>query len=134
IEAITEGAPLPTDEQGAEQTEVTVTAETADDLATQMEYAFETIKYKLSEHLKDVEEDDEGKRTKEFEYKVTESAYDMEGVEKDTTEYTVTVTVVDDRTGKLTVTATPDPEALDFTNEYWAEGNIRFAAFKTLQG
>jgi pilin isopeptide linkage protein len=77
IEAITENAPMP------DPSEVTVEPTEG----TSIDYVFGTINYKLS----DLPEGAGSSKT--FEYKVTESAYDMDGVTKDSTEYTVSVTV-----------------------------------------
>ena len=52
-----------------------------------MDYKFEPIEYKL----KDIPDGADHFTT--YQYKVTESAYDMKGVTKDTTEHTVTVKV-----------------------------------------
>ncbi len=74
-------------------------------------YSFGEIKYVLS----DIPEG-AGKSTT-FEYKITESAFNMKGVVKDKKEYIVTVTVADSNTGNLTVTSVPAKDKMDFTNK-----------------
>ena len=104
IEAITENAPLP------EKTEVTV--EPAE--GTSVQYAFQEIRYKLDDLKND---DGTYADSKTFEYKVTESAFTMEGVLKDTTEYTVNITVDDrDQNGKLNVESDIEKDQLNFIN------------------
>ena len=116
IEAITEGAPMPA------EAEITVNPTSG----TEIPYTFGEIEYKLS----DLPEGFNSSKT--FEYKVTESAYDMDGVAKDETEYTVTVKVTDDSTGALTIEKSDNAEALDFINTYTSAGNIQFFGKKIL--
>ncbi|MBR4501352.1 MAG: Cna B-type domain-containing protein, partial [Clostridia bacterium] len=69
-----------------------------------------------------------------FAYKVTESGT-VAGVTNDGNSYTLVVTVSDaDRNGNLTVSAKPDPEALDFTNKYEAKGSTVLTGVKILEG
>ena len=114
IEALTEGAPMPAED------EITVTPESG----YSIDYTFGTIEYELA---------DLDSATKEFSYKVTEALYDMEGVEKDSTEYTVTVTVTDNREGKLDVTASENAGKLEFTNVYSSKGTVQFFGKKKLE-
>ena len=118
IEAITEGAPLP------KKTTVTVKPEEGETAAFQ----FEDIEYELA----DIPEDAESAT---FEYKVTESAYSMQGVgEKDSTEYTVTVTISDNTDGTLNVVTSDNAKSLYFTNKYKASGAGEIKVQKVLEG
>ena len=116
IEAITNGAPMPSEH------EVTVSP---DEDTSSQSYSFGAITYTLA-HA--------GGANSEatYQYKVTESACSMAGVTKDSKEYTVTVTVKDDSTGALTVTA-DNQDALDFTNVYNATGSTVLKATKKIQ-
>ena len=104
IEAITEGAPLP------EETEVTVYPKSG----RSIDFAFEAINYKLEDLKKD---DGTYEESKTYEYKVIESAFDMSGVIKDSTEYMVKITVDDKaQNGILNVTPDVPVDQLNFTN------------------
>ncbi|MBO7674590.1 MAG: hypothetical protein J6S63_06235 [Atopobiaceae bacterium] len=116
VEAVTEGAPLPSDAES-------VLEPTSGSVA---EYALGTINFSLDSL--------EGAKTKTFGYKVRESACTMAGVTKDATEYDVMVTVTDDGDGSLEVTADKDVTKLDFTNTYHATGSVTFAGTKKLVG
>ncbi|MBR2055324.1 MAG: Cna B-type domain-containing protein, partial [Clostridia bacterium] len=84
--------------------------------------AYPTIRY---------EQDDVGTHN----YIIHETSDDKNGVHVDETEYTVTVTVTDDGSGKLTVTASGDDYTkLDFVNIYKAQATIQFGGTKTLNG
>ena len=108
IEAVTAGAPLP------DPAEITV--EPTD--GTSATFQFADIEYKLSMIP-------EGQESATFKYKVTESAYSMQGVgEKDSTEYEVTVTISDNGDGTLKVEKSENAESLNFKNKYDAKGSI----------
>ena len=85
-------------------------------------FAFSAIEYDL---------DDAGQT---FTYTVKEVKGSMAGVTYDETVYTVTVEVADDGSGELTVTASDNATALNFTNVYTAEGETQFSGTKTLTG
>ena len=61
---------------------------------------------------------------------MTESAYDMDGVTKDSTEYIVKIKVTDNSTGVLAVERVDEIAALDFTNTYDAKGDITLGGKK----
>ena len=85
---------------------------------TSATFQFGDIEYDLS----DIPEDADSAT---FKYKVTESAYSMQGVgEKDSTEYTVTVKISDNGDGTLKVEKSENAESLNFTNTYDAKGSI----------
>ena len=103
---------------------------------TSEDFEFATIHYTLDD-LKNV--DDEGNVTYDkvrvFTYEVTEDAFSMQGVgEKDSTTYTVNVTVRDNGTGNLIVTTSDNAKALNFKNKYEAEGSITLDATKAMSG
>lgn len=106
LEALTEGAPMP-----AQTTAV-------NDAAGNVNFGSITF---ASDLLKDVETDDSGVRTREFEYKVTESGSSA-GVTNDAnaiTGKTFKLTLTDDGNGNLTVTRNPaDGPLFTFTNTY----------------
>ena len=124
IEAITKGAPMPKDAEGNEVTSITVKPEGG----TSASFSFPEITYQLSDIP-------EGEKSATFEYKVTEDAFTMEGVAvKDSTEYTVTVTISDNGDGTLKVVTSDNATGLIFTNTYAAEGSIALEARKDLTG
>ena len=106
LEALTEGAPMP-----AQTTAVNDAAGNVD---------FGTITF-TTDLLQDVITTDNGVRTKEFEYKVTESG-SAAGVTNDanaSTGKTFKLTLTDDGNGNLTVTRNPaDGPLFSFTNTY----------------
>lgn len=106
LEALTEGAPMPE----------TTTA--VNDAAGNVNFG--QIPFALSQ-LEGVAPDENGTRTKEFEYKVTESG-SVSGVTNDTgasTGKTFKLTLHDDGEGTLTVTRNPsDGPLFSFTNTY----------------
>ena len=83
--------------------------------------AYPTISYTLA---------DVGDHT----YTIRETSTDGNGITVDTNVYTVTVTVADAGDGTLSVTASDNATALDFTNIYAADGEIVFSGSKTLTG
>ena len=106
ITALTDGAPMP------ENTTAT------NDAAGNVNFGKTT--FKLSD-LEGVAPDDDGSRTKEFEYKVTETG-SVAGVTNDpdaVTGKTFTITLTDDGKGQLTATKNSTQEsAFTFTNTY----------------
>ena len=106
LEALTEGAPMP-----AQATAVNDAAGNVD---------FGTITF-TTDLLQDAITTDNGVRTKEFEYKVTESG-SAAGVTNDvnaSTGKTFKLTLTDDGNGNLTVTRNPaDGPLFSFTNTY----------------
>ena len=119
IEAITENAPMP------DPSEVTVEPTEG----TNIDYVFGTINYKLSDLP------DGANSSYTFEYKVTESAFSMKGVEKkDSREYAVKIQVTDNSTGKLDVKRIDTEGDLNFTNTYNAKGSIPLYAKKIFLG
>ena len=106
LEALTEGAPMPEN------------TTTVNDAAGNVNFG--QITFSLSQ-LEGVPMDENGTRTKEFEYKVTESG-NVSGVTNDTgasTGKTFNLTLHDDGEGTLTVTRNPAEEPLfSFTNTY----------------
>lgn len=104
LEALTEGAPMP-----AQTTAVNDAAGNVD---------FGTITF-TTDFLQDAITTDNGVRTKEFEYKVTESG-SAAGVTNDaSTGKTFKLTLTDDGNGNLTVTRNPaDGPLFSFTNTY----------------
>ncbi len=77
-----------------------------------------------------------GAKQKVFTYVIMESDNNIPGVKIDTTVHTVTVTVTDDGSGKLSaVIGYPEDQAIVFQNTYTpAEAKLPLAAFKTLSG
>ena len=127
LEALTEGAPMP-----ARTTAV-------NDAAGNVNFGSITFTTDL---LNDVEADDNGVRTKEFEYKVTESG-SAAGVANDvnaSTGRTFKLTLTDDGNGNLTVTRNPaDGSLFTFTNTYSVSGlpssiTDQIKVNKTLEG
>ena len=106
LEALTEGAPMPENTTAVNDAAGNVN--------------FGQITFSLSQ-LEGVPMDENGTRTKEFEYKVTESG-NVSGVTNDTgasTGKTFNLTLHDDGEGTLTVTRNPAEEPLfSFTNTY----------------
>ena len=106
LEALTEGAPMPENTTAVNDAAGNVN--------------FGQITFSLSQ-LEGVPTDENGRRTKEFEYKVTESG-NVSGVTNDTgasTGKTFKLTLHDDGEGTLTVTRNPAEEPLfSFTNTY----------------
>lgn len=106
LEALTEGAPMPEN------------TTTVNDAAGNVNFG--QISFALSQ-LEGVAPDENGIRTKEFEYKVTESG-NVSGVTNDTgasTGKTFKLTLHDDGEGTLTVTRNPaDGPLFSFTNTY----------------
>ena len=106
LEALTEGAPMPENTTAVNDAAGNVN--------------FGQITFSLSQ-LEGVPTDENGTRTKEFEYKVTESG-NVSGVTNDTgasTGKTFKLTLHDDGEGTLTVTRNPAEEPLfSFTNTY----------------
>ena len=106
LEALTEGAPMPEN------------ATIVNDAAGNVNFG--QISFELSQ-LEDVTPDENGTRTKEFEYKVTESG-NVSGVANDTgasTGKNFKLTLHDDGEGTLTVTRNPAEGPLfSFTNTY----------------
>ena len=106
LEALTEGAPMPENTTAVNDAKGNVN--------------FGQIPFALSQ-LEDVTPDENGTRTKEFEYKVTESG-NVSGVTNDTgasTGKTFKLTLHDDGEGTLTVTRNPsDGPLFSFTNSY----------------
>lgn len=106
LEALTEGAPMP-----AQTTAVNDAAGNVD---------FGTITF-TTDFLQDAITTDNGVRTKEFEYKVTEAG-NAAGVTNDvnaSTGRTFKLTLTDDSNGNLTVTRNPaDGPLFSFTNTY----------------
>ena len=106
LEALTEGAPMP-----AQTTAVNDAAGNVD---------FGTITF-TTDFLQDAITTDNGVRTKEFEYKVTEAG-NAAGVTNDvnaSTGRTFKLTLTDDGNGNLTVTRNPaDGPLFSFTNTY----------------
>ena len=127
-------APMPTkvttdpdtNEQSAEVV-TTLTVEPTE--GTSAGYSFPAIPYKLSDIP-------EGQESATFTYEVTESAYSMQGVpEKDSTAYTVTVTISDKGDGTLNVVKSPNATELNFVNAYEATGELTLeGATKELTG
>ena len=116
IEAVTEGAPLPTP--------ATVTIDPTS--GSSQDFGFGAIGYQLS--------DLGGASEKTFEYKVTETVADMAGTTKDSSVKTVKVKVTDNGTGELTVVKTEDSDVVEFTNRYSASGKVQLTAKKELTG
>ena len=106
LEALTEGAPMPENTTAVNDVSGNVN--------------FRQIPFALSQ-LEGVAPDENGTRTKEFEYKVTESG-SVSGVTNDTgasTGKTFKLTLHDDGEGTLTVTRNPsDGPLFSFTNTY----------------
>ena len=106
LDALTEGAPMPENTTAVNDAAGNVN--------------FGQISFALSQ-LEDVTPDENGTRTKEFEYKVTESG-NVSGVTNDTgasTGKTFKLTLHDDGEGTLTVTRNPAEGPLfSFTNTY----------------
>lgn len=121
IEAVTEGAPMP------KQPEAVI--EPAE--GTEADYTLDAIHYR-QDHLKG----------SPYTYTVKEKTCTMAGVEKDTAEYTVTVTLRNNEENKLeaAVAAVKNDgtetaaDALNFTNVYTAAGIAQLQAKKTLTG
>ena len=119
LEAVTTGAPMP------EETTVTIQPTSG----YSADIAFGEIDFVLA---------DDGK---EYTYKFTEivPSGDTKGITYDTTEYTVKLSVEDDGQSNLTITPTflkdgSEVEALIFTNDYEAKGDITFEGTKSIVG
>ena len=67
-------------------------------------------------------------------YKIAEVKGEAGGITYDESVREVTVTLVDNRDGTITATASPDTAALVFVNEYTASGKVALGATKVLNG
>ncbi len=70
----------------------------------------------------------------EYTYTVSEVSGDNEGITYDDTEFTVTITVTDDKEGNLIASVDTDAEDIVFNNSYAAEGTVTLKATKELTG
>ncbi|MGI6221425.1 MAG: Spy0128 family protein [Coriobacteriales bacterium] len=113
--------------------EATVTVEPTS--GTSIGYEFGDISYSVADIPA-------GEKSETFTYKVTESAFSMEGVaEGDDTVHEVTVTISDNGDGTLKVETSGNADALDFTNPYEEvvppasePASVNLTAAKTLDG
>ena len=95
------------------------------------EVDFGTIAF-TQEDLEDAVQGEDGKRTKTFEYTITESG-EVAGVTNAKSQ-TVSVTVTDDGKGKISIVNGTSEQPLVFENTYKAEGSTTFSGTKKLIG
>jgi pilin isopeptide linkage protein len=128
-----DGAPLRTEENGASKSSVEVTTTQLADDATDKNHT--TIQYGplyfTYDDVKNAEPDMNGVRTKTFEYTVSEVPDDSKKGITYQEPKTLSITVADNGSGKLTVALTSGTEAPNFTNTYSASGSTDLKVKKT---
>lgn len=131
------GAPLPKDSQGQDVSSVTITP----DSGTEAALDFGTITFTQADMKDAVAEknDDESTKqyTKDFSYTLTETGTDGNGMTYDKTPKKVTITVTDDKHGKMTAAVKAGSADLTWTNQYTATGAVGeadLAVTKVLNG
>ncbi|MBR4502128.1 MAG: hypothetical protein IKP22_09595, partial [Clostridia bacterium] len=82
----------------------------------------------------DLKVDGEYVKSRQFTYTMTEAKGDAKGYTYASRTYDITVTVIDNGDGTLTVTAEPNGNKNEFVNTYEAEGSVTLTGVKYLEG
>ena len=117
IEAVTPGAPLPL--------ETTTTINPTG--GNSWHFGFDTIAYNMNDIPT-------GQTTRTYQYKIKELSHTISGVDIDTTEYIVGITLTDMGNGTLRIEKTSNYNSLYFSHSYASLGRITFQGTITLNG